>query len=76
LASFVQDADGVDATIVKPDGKEEIKRFTFLVGADGARGVVRKQLGLTFPGESRPSVKFIIADVRVEGIDEDASFPL
>ncbi|KAJ7923513.1 hypothetical protein B0H13DRAFT_2230190 [Mycena leptocephala] len=54
LASFAQDADGVDATI----------RFTFLVGADGARGVVRKQLGLTFPGESRPSVKFIIADVR------------
>jgi 2-polyprenyl-6-methoxyphenol hydroxylase-like FAD-dependent oxidoreductase len=75
LASFAQDADGVDATIVKPDG-EEIKRFTFLVGADGARGVVRKQLGHTFPGESRPSVKFIIADVRVEGIDEDASFPL
>ncbi|KAJ7648599.1 FAD binding domain-containing protein [Mycena polygramma] len=71
LLSLKQDADGVDATIGKPDGQEETQRFEFLVGADGARGVVRKQCGLTFLGESRPSIKFIIGDLRVEGIDED-----
>ncbi|KAJ7314441.1 FAD binding domain-containing protein [Mycena albidolilacea] len=74
LVSFTQDAGGVDAVIVKGDavpGQDDTQRFDFLVGADGARGIVRKHLGLSFLGESRPSVKFIIADVRVEGIDED-----
>ncbi|KAF7356150.1 Pentachlorophenol 4-monooxygenase [Mycena venus] len=73
LASFIQDTNGVDATIVKGDGHEEVQRFDFLVGADGARGVVRKQLGLTFLGESRPELHAIIGDVRVEGLGQDAS---
>ncbi|KAF7356154.1 Pentachlorophenol 4-monooxygenase [Mycena venus] len=71
LVSFTQDADGVDAIIKGEKGQEETHRFDFLIGADGARGVVRKQLGLSFLGESRPFVKFIIADVRIEGIDEE-----
>ncbi|KAJ7817055.1 FAD binding domain-containing protein [Mycena olivaceomarginata] len=74
LVSFTQDAGGVDVVFVKgAAGQEETltQRFDFLVGADGARGIVRKQLGLDFLGESRPSVKFIIADLRVQGIDED-----
>ncbi|KAF7356181.1 Pentachlorophenol 4-monooxygenase [Mycena venus] len=62
LASFIQDTNGVDATIVKGDGQEEVQRFDFLVGADGARGVVRKQLGLAFLGESRPELQAIIGD--------------
>ncbi|KAJ7799891.1 FAD binding domain-containing protein [Mycena olivaceomarginata] len=77
LVSFTQDAGGVDAVVVKGDaGQDETltQRFDFLVGADGARGIVRKQLGLDFLGESRPSVKFIIADLRVQGIDEDVSY--
>jgi 2-polyprenyl-6-methoxyphenol hydroxylase-like FAD-dependent oxidoreductase len=77
LVSFTQDAGGVDVVFVKgAAGQEETlaQRFDFLVGADGARGIVRKQLGLDFLGESRPSVKFIIADLRVQGIDEDASY--
>ncbi|KAJ7879260.1 FAD binding domain-containing protein, partial [Mycena olivaceomarginata] len=75
LVSFTQDAGGVNAVIVKGDavpGQDDTQRFDFLVGADGAHGIVRKHLGLPFLGESWPSVKFIIADVRVEGIDEDA----
>jgi 2-polyprenyl-6-methoxyphenol hydroxylase-like FAD-dependent oxidoreductase len=77
LVSLTQDAEGVDAVIAKGDavlGQEDTQRFDFLVGADGARGIVRKQLGLAFLGESRPSIKFIIADVRVEGIDENVSY--
>ncbi|KAJ7198915.1 FAD binding domain-containing protein [Mycena haematopus] len=69
LVSFTQDAHGVDVVIGKGDndaqdtGSTVTERFDFLVGADGARGAVRKQLGLSFLGESRPSVRFIIADV-------------
>ncbi|KAJ7504265.1 FAD binding domain-containing protein [Mycena galericulata] len=69
LVSLAQDADGVDATIINKNGQEEVQRYDFLVGADGARGVVRKQLGLAFLGESRPSVNFIIGDVRLEGLE-------
>ncbi|KAF8216600.1 FAD binding domain-containing protein [Mycena galopus ATCC 62051] len=71
LAAFTHDADGVDATIIKQNGQEETKRYDFLVGADGAKGVVRKQLGLTFVGESRPSVEFVLGDLVVEGIDQN-----
>ncbi|KAJ7696581.1 FAD binding domain-containing protein [Mycena rosella] len=71
LVSLAQDADGVDATITTQDVRQETRRFTFLVGADGGRSAVRKQLGLAFLGESRPSLKYVIADIMVEGIDGD-----
>ncbi|KAJ7182518.1 FAD binding domain-containing protein [Mycena crocata] len=71
LVSLTQDDSGAEATMVTHEGKTEIQRFEFLVGADGARGVVRKQLGLSFLGESRPAIRWILADLRVEGIDED-----
>ncbi|KAJ7436721.1 FAD binding domain-containing protein [Mycena galericulata] len=71
LVCLAQDADGVDATIIKKNGQEEVQRYDFLIGADGARGIVRRQLGLAFLGESRESVNFIIADVHLKGIDGD-----
>ncbi|KAJ6619853.1 FAD binding domain-containing protein [Mycena sp. CBHHK59/15] len=71
LVSLVQDAGGVDATILNQEGQEETQRFDFLVGTDGARGAVQKQLGLSFLGESRPSIHFVVADVHAEGIDAD-----
>ncbi|KAJ7705540.1 FAD binding domain-containing protein [Mycena rosella] len=72
LVSFTQDVTGVDVTIQDEiHGTQKNERYDFLVGTDGARGVVRKQLGLSFVGESRPSVQLIIADVRGSGIDED-----
>ncbi|KAJ7255867.1 FAD binding domain-containing protein [Mycena haematopus] len=70
LASLRQDVNGVDATI-KRGGKEHTQRFEFVVGADGARGVARKQLGFAFTGESRPEMNAIIGDVRVEDLDQD-----
>ncbi|KAJ7489247.1 hypothetical protein FB451DRAFT_1522774 [Mycena latifolia] len=74
LVSFTHDSAGVDVMIKdEVHGAEEHGRYDFLVGTDGAHGVVRKQLGLSFMGESRPYIKFIIADVRVEGLDEDAN---
>ncbi|KAI0784349.1 FAD binding domain-containing protein [Abortiporus biennis] len=74
LVSFQQDGDGVISEILKRDsGKQEtreIARFNFLVGADGARGVTRKQLGLAFLGESTPN-HLLIGDVYVTGLARD-----
>ncbi|WP_329065190.1 FAD-dependent monooxygenase [Amycolatopsis sp. NBC_01480] len=62
-----QDADGVDVTTA--DG--ERRRGRYLVGADGARSVVRRELGLPFDG--RPVLKSImLADVRLTEPAEDA----
>jgi 2-polyprenyl-6-methoxyphenol hydroxylase-like FAD-dependent oxidoreductase len=55
-----QDAGGVDVTTA--DG--ERRRGRYLVGADGAHSVVRRELGLPFDG--RPVLKSILlADVRL-----------
>ncbi|KAJ7248154.1 monooxygenase [Mycena haematopus] len=72
LLSFEQFPDGVVARIVKTnsDGKqlEESTRFDWLVGTDGARSVVRKQLGLSFLGETQTE-HIALGDIVVEGVD-------
>ncbi|EDR14078.1 uncharacterized protein LACBIDRAFT_305503 [Laccaria bicolor S238N-H82] len=72
LRSFQQFDDRVDATLVKvgePKGDVVTENATFdwVIGADGARGAVRKQLGLNFLGETRVE-KFIVGDIVVEGL--------
>ncbi|KAJ4473296.1 hypothetical protein C8J55DRAFT_490849 [Lentinula edodes] len=65
LKSFEQQPDHVLAHVVKiVDSKTVEESFTvdWLVGTDGARGVVRKQLGLTFLGET--STLFDLETVR------------
>ena len=47
--------------------EEESSTYKWVVGADGARGVVRKSLGLTFLGETKEE-KFVIGDIKVEGL--------
>ncbi|EIW78242.1 hypothetical protein CONPUDRAFT_108040 [Coniophora puteana RWD-64-598 SS2] len=67
LRSFEQDEEGVVAQIVIRDGDKETTstiRSQFLIGADGARGVVRKQLGLTFLGETRDTIRVVTGDIR------------
>lgn len=69
LKSFEQQPDHVVAHVVKiVDSKIVEESFTvdWLVGADGARGVVRKQLGLTFLGES-PEMDAVTGDIHVLG---------
>lgn len=76
LVSFEQTAQDVTAQILKrQDGQEvsETVKFQFLVGTDGAHGVTRKALGLTFLGETRNSERIVIGDVYVEGLDTDVS---
>ena len=76
LVGFEQDADGVTAHVIKHDGDKDVPetiRTEFLVGADGARGAVRKLLGLTFLGETREGDRLIVADIYIKGIDENVS---
>ena len=48
--SFKQDADGVTARVRNPDGEEETITGRYLVSAEGARSIVRKDLGIEFEG--------------------------
>jgi 2-polyprenyl-6-methoxyphenol hydroxylase-like FAD-dependent oxidoreductase len=65
LATFTQDANGVDATI----STGEMLRADFLVGCDGGRSTVRKALGLRLEGETIDEKPVLVADVEIEGLD-------
>jgi len=72
LVSLEQFNDRVQVKIHKrntenSEFEEESLTYKWVVGADGARGVVRKSLGLTFQGETKDE-KFVIGDIKVEGL--------
>src|SRR3989440_4756063 len=52
--SFTQDADGVIASVTNPAGERESLRGAYLVGCEGARSMVRKDLGIEFEGFTYP----------------------
>ncbi|KAJ3993039.1 FAD binding domain-containing protein [Lentinula boryana] len=69
LQSFEQHPDHVVARLAKivdSNPVEETVSVNWLVGADGARSVVRKQLGLSFLGES-PEMEAVTGDIHVIG---------
>ncbi|PCH36572.1 monooxygenase [Wolfiporia cocos MD-104 SS10] len=71
--SYEQHEDGVVAHLVRQLGEEKIPetvRCDWLVGADGARSVVRKQLGVTFLGETH-SEHLIFGEIEVKGLSSD-----
>lgn len=59
LAGFEQDSGGVTAKVARGD-KTETLRAQFLVGADGARGGVRKMLDLNFDGQTYPETTLLV----------------
>lgn len=75
LCSFEQNLDTVTAHVLHRRGDEEINEHItcrWLMGTDGARGIVRKQLGLSFPGVTLPlSRHLIIGDIEVKGLDRE-----
>ncbi|HEY5608617.1 MAG TPA: FAD-dependent monooxygenase [Alphaproteobacteria bacterium] len=50
-----QDADGVDVAIETPDGPETL-RGAYLIAADGASSVIRRAIGIEFPGLTFPEL--------------------
>ncbi|KAJ6584775.1 FAD binding domain-containing protein [Mycena capillaripes] len=73
LHSFEQFPDHVVTHLSKTgvDGQqqEEHTRFDWLIGTDGAHSVVRKQLGLSFLGETRTEQNMSLGDITIEGLD-------
>ncbi|CCM01286.1 uncharacterized protein FIBRA_03335 [Fibroporia radiculosa] len=73
LKSFEQHDDHVTAHIVKRNGQEEIEETVtcnWLVGADGAKGIVRKHLGYTFRGETL-SQQLVFGEIELKGLSQD-----
>ncbi|KAG1723314.1 FAD binding domain-containing protein [Suillus occidentalis] len=70
LRSFEQSDEGVTAVLEK-NGTLETFNTNWVVGADGAKGIVRKQLGLTFLGETRDDVRMVMGDIRLHGVGLD-----
>ncbi|WP_218952118.1 FAD-dependent monooxygenase [Amycolatopsis anabasis] len=68
LTGFTQDAEGVVATLSR-EGRTERVRAEYLVGTDGGRSFVRKQLGVGFAGETYETERTLIGDVRAEGLE-------
>lgn len=70
LDSFVQSDEGVTTAVVK-GGRAETVTARWLVGCDGGHSIVRKQAGIVFEGEILETVRMIVADVEVDGLDRD-----
>jgi len=73
LKTFEQNSKHVKVKLVKEsqireEGELEEAVYDWMIGTDGARGVVRKQLGLSFLGETRNIENFIVGDIIVEGL--------
>lgn len=71
LRSLQQVEGSVSAVLTDGDGEEEIN-CRWVVGCDGGHSVVRRQAGIDFEGETLDSVRMIVADLAVEGLDRDA----
>ncbi|KAI5999441.1 hypothetical protein EDC04DRAFT_2612177 [Pisolithus marmoratus] len=76
LVSFTQDEKCVRAKVVKhccDDGKEveEDIEAAYLIGADGTRGMTRKQLRLTFLGTTREHDFMVVGDIHLQAEDLD-----
>ncbi|KAG2103426.1 FAD binding domain-containing protein [Suillus discolor] len=70
LRSFEQRDEGVTAILAK-NGISETFDTKWVIGADGAKSIVRKQVGLTFLGESRDDTRLVTGDIRLTGVGLD-----
>jgi 3-(3-hydroxy-phenyl)propionate hydroxylase len=54
FTAFEQDADGVTASVTNPVGETEKIRGRYIISGEGARSIVRKDLGIEFEGFTYP----------------------
>lgn len=64
VESLAQDDAGVAVTASRPGGTTEAIPARYVIGADGAHSIVRKELGLSFEGAPYAST-FLLADGNV-----------
>lgn len=62
LLSFVDTGEGVNAILQQQGQPQEGAEFAYLCGCDGASSMVRKGLGLEFPGGTYKQL-FFVADI-------------
>ncbi|KAG1894030.1 uncharacterized protein F5891DRAFT_1256603 [Suillus fuscotomentosus] len=62
LRSFEQSDEGVTVVLAK-NGISETFDTKWIIGADGTKSIVRKQLGLTFLGETRDDAQVVTGDI-------------
>jgi 2-polyprenyl-6-methoxyphenol hydroxylase-like FAD-dependent oxidoreductase len=70
LIGFEQNGDCVTATLRRAGGTEQLVA-DYLVGADGGRSLVRKELGVGFEGETWKDERMLVGDVQVDGLDRE-----
>jgi len=70
LIGFEQNSDRVTATLSRAGGTEQLVA-EYLVGADGGRSLVRKELGVGFEGETWKDERMLVGDVQVDGLDRE-----
>jgi 3-(3-hydroxy-phenyl)propionate hydroxylase len=58
VSGFAQRDDGIDVTVEMPSGTRRIKG-SYLIGCDGGRSFVRKQLDIAFEGYTHPE-RFLV----------------
>nr|AEE65484.1 monooxygenase [uncultured bacterium BAC AB649/1850] len=61
VTGFDSDADGVDVSVMSPDGPRRL-RAAYLVGCDGGRSRVRRHAGIGFPGQDA-EMELVFAEV-------------
>ncbi|KAG1884186.1 FAD binding domain-containing protein [Suillus subluteus] len=73
LRSFEQSDEGVIAVLAK-NGTLETFDTKWMIGADGAKSVVRKQLVLTFLGDTRDDIRMVMGDIRLHSVGLDRTY--
>ncbi|KAH9920920.1 monooxygenase [Fomitopsis serialis] len=75
MTDFSQLEDHVEAQIVKSGIDQDITetvKCKWMIGADGAKGSIRKQLGLQFSGETRGvEQRFVSGDLEVKNLSDE-----
>ncbi|KAG2131334.1 FAD binding domain-containing protein [Suillus clintonianus] len=77
LRSFTQSDEGVAAVLAKKQGDDEILEIfdaKWMIGADGGKSTVRKQLGVMFPGESMAGFRVVTGDICLAGPGLDRTY--
>ena len=70
LTEFTCDETGVYATLSSIGGTTS-EQADYLVGADGGASTVRRTLAIPFEGTTDESIRMLLGDVTVDGLDHD-----